>query len=126
MERFKIKVLYEDIECVLNMNGCLCKPFKVTQGIRQGCSMSGMLYTISIEPMLQNVLLLMVWFYLILARFILSACADDIIVIVRNQEEVRKLGKLVETFGKVSTLSVARRVKLEEGRLKVPGSLSRR
>ena len=51
----KIKVLYENIESVLKINGGLCKPFNVQRGIRQGCAMSGMLYSLSIEPRLQNV-----------------------------------------------------------------------
>ena len=51
----KIKVLYENIESVLKINGGLCKPFNVQRGIRQGCSMLGMLYSLSIEPRLQNV-----------------------------------------------------------------------
>lgn len=42
----KIMVLYEDIERVLKINGHLCKPFKVTRGIRQGCPLSDMLYAL--------------------------------------------------------------------------------
>lgn len=44
-------VLYKDIESVLKTNDCLCKPFKVTRGIR----LSGMLYALSIEPVLNRV-----------------------------------------------------------------------
>ena len=39
----------------VKINGSLCKPFKTERGIRQGCSMSGMLYSLSIEAMLHNV-----------------------------------------------------------------------
>ena len=38
-----IKVIYGDIESVLKVNGGLSAPFKVCRGIRQGCSLSGML-----------------------------------------------------------------------------------
>ncbi|KAJ4926953.1 hypothetical protein JOQ06_014695 [Pogonophryne albipinna] len=37
----KIKVMYVNIESVLKINGGLSRPFNVTRGIRQGCSMSG-------------------------------------------------------------------------------------
>ncbi|KAF7647898.1 hypothetical protein LDENG_00165020 [Lucifuga dentata] len=47
-----IKVLYHDIESVMKINGGLSTPFKVKRGIRQGCALSGMLYAISIEPLL--------------------------------------------------------------------------
>lgn len=41
----KIKVLYKDIESMLKINGGLCSPFKVLRGVRQGCSLSGILYS---------------------------------------------------------------------------------
>lgn len=50
----KIQVLYNDIESVLKVNGGLSAPFRVCPGIRQGCSLSGMLYSIAIEPFLHN------------------------------------------------------------------------
>ncbi|KAK3529415.1 hypothetical protein QTP70_031134, partial [Hemibagrus guttatus] len=43
-----IKVLYSEIKSVLKVNGGLCAPFKVLRGIRQGCALSGMLYTLAI------------------------------------------------------------------------------
>lgn len=46
-----IKVLYQDIESVLKVNGGLSGPFKISHGIRQGCALSGMLYAMSIEPL---------------------------------------------------------------------------
>ncbi len=42
-----IQVLYNDIESVLRVNGGLCAPFKVCCGVRQGCSLSGILYTLA-------------------------------------------------------------------------------
>lgn len=47
-----LKVLCNEVESVLKMNGDLCAPFKVFRGIRQGCALSGMLYTLAIEPLL--------------------------------------------------------------------------
>ena len=79
----KIKVLYKDIESVLKINGGLCKPFKVTRGIRQGCSMSFIdgLFLSESNTHLN-----------------LSAYADDISVIVRNQEDVKVLENIVENI----------------------------
>ena len=50
----KIHVLYSDIESVLKINGGLSAPFKVGRGVRQGCSLSGMLYSMAIEPLLHK------------------------------------------------------------------------
>lgn len=51
----KIKVLYSDIESVLKFNGSLCAPFRVHRGVRQGCAMLGMLYALSLEPLLNKI-----------------------------------------------------------------------
>jgi hypothetical protein len=39
----------------LKVNGGLSAPIKVCRGTRQGCSLSGMLYSIAIEPLLNNI-----------------------------------------------------------------------
>ncbi len=49
-----IKVMYCDVESILKINGDLCSPFKVLRGVRQGCALSGMLYTLTIEPLLNK------------------------------------------------------------------------
>ena len=41
-----------DIARVLKMNGGLSTPFEIQRGVRQGCSLSGMLYSVAIEPLL--------------------------------------------------------------------------
>ena len=46
-----IKVLYQDVESELKINRGLSAPFKVCRGVRQGCSLPGMLYSMSIEPL---------------------------------------------------------------------------
>jgi hypothetical protein len=128
----KMKVLYEDIESVLKINGGLCKPFKTERGIRQGCSMSGMLYSLSIEPMLHNVRVFIDGLFLpdISSHFISSAYADDIINFITNQEDINKR-KIVDTFGKISAAKVnwAKSEALAVGRWsaglpQLPGGLS--
>lgn len=49
-----VKVLYCGVESVLKINGDLCSPFGVYRGVRQGCALSGMLYTLAIEPLLNK------------------------------------------------------------------------
>ncbi|KAJ4948663.1 hypothetical protein JOQ06_020193, partial [Pogonophryne albipinna] len=50
----KIQVLYRDIESVLKINGSLCAPFEAQRGVRQGCSLSRMLYSLAIELFLHR------------------------------------------------------------------------
>ena len=104
----KTMVLYEGIESVLKINGGLCRPFDVGRGVRQGCSMSGMLYALAIEPMLHNVRVFIDGLFLpgFNTGFNLSAYADDIIVMVKDQKDVQVLGDIVEKFGRISAAKV--------------------
>ena len=47
-----IKSLYEGAESLIKVCGSLTTPFSFNKGIRQGCPLSGLLYTIAIEPLL--------------------------------------------------------------------------
>ena len=96
-----IQVLYQDIESVLKINGGLSAPFKVCRGVRQGCPLSGMLYSLSIEPMLCKIRENIDGLFLngFKRNHILSAYADDIIVIIKNRMKLKKLKTLSETLG---------------------------
>lgn len=115
MERFgfsagfiaRIRVLYSDIESLLKFNGSLCAPFRMHRGIRQGCALSGMLYALSLEPLLCKIRssidgLVLPGFK---GNIVLSVYADDVIVLVKNQREVDALVFLTNLF---NTLSSAR------------------
>uniref|UniRef100_A0A674MKT3 Reverse transcriptase domain-containing protein n=1 Tax=Takifugu rubripes TaxID=31033 RepID=A0A674MKT3_TAKRU len=116
MERFgfspgfiaMIRVLYCDIESMLKFNGSLCAPFRVRRGVRQGCALSGMLYALSLEPLLSRVRanvdgLFLPSFY---RKIVLSAYADDLIVMVRSQRDVDVLSNLTVLFNRLSAARV--------------------
>lgn len=44
-----IRLLYNDATCMIKIAGGLSVPVKVNRGIRQGCPLSGQLYSISLE-----------------------------------------------------------------------------
>jgi len=81
----KLKALYCDVESLLNVNGDLCAPFSVFRGIRQGCALSGMLYSLTIEPLLQKFRadLKGVTIPNCEKVFKLSAYADDIVIFIK-------------------------------------------
>ncbi len=92
-----IKILYSDIERVIKINGGLCAPFKVSRGIRQGCSLSGMLYSLVIEPLLQAIWKNLDGFRVPLCdvNFCLSAYADDLIIMINEQSDIHVLSNLI-------------------------------
>jgi len=102
-----IKVLYDDIESILKINGGLSATFNVGRGIRQGCSMSGMLYSIALEPMLNQIRESICGFKYDSAITVkLSAYADDLIVLVNDQQDFNRLTEIFENFGKISSSRV--------------------
>ncbi|XP_063765417.1 transposon TX1 uncharacterized 149 kDa protein [Eleginops maclovinus] len=104
----KIQVLYRDIESVLKINGRLCAPFKAERGVRQGCSLSGMLYSLAIEPLLHNLRSKLHGFSFPGCDHVLklSAYADDVMVIVKTQQDINALTDTVGVFSKLSSARV--------------------
>jgi hypothetical protein len=103
-----IRVLYSEVESVLKVNGGLSAPFSIGRGIRQGCSVSGMLYSIAIEPLLCRLRKEMRGVRVVdgIAPFLLSAYADDVIVAIREDSDVQALTHIVELYGKISSSKV--------------------
>lgn len=103
-----IQTLYCNVESVLKINGALCAPFSVKRGVRQGCSLSGMLYALAIEPLLCQLRSKLSGFIVPScdAVFKISAYADDIVVMVTGQKDVDMLTELSNLFGLISSARV--------------------
>lgn len=103
-----IRVLYQDVESVLKINGSLSAPFKIKRGIRQGCALSGMLYALAIEPLLVKIRERIEGWTIPCsgANFKLSAYADDIIVLVKGQSDLDLLKEIIDNFGVISSAKV--------------------
>ncbi|KAJ4946299.1 hypothetical protein JOQ06_023967, partial [Pogonophryne albipinna] len=104
----KIKVLYNKIESVLKFNGGLCAPFRVCRGVRQGCALSGMLYALSLEPLLNKIRSKLQGLFLpgFGGGMVLSAYADDIIVFIRDKKDTDILVDIVRDFSSASAARV--------------------
>lgn len=104
----KIQVLYRDIASILKVNGGLAAPFNVERGVRQGCSLSGMLYSIAIEPLLHKLRreLNGVVFNGCPAVFKLSAYADDVILMVNTQKDIDIIKANVGLFNEMSSAKI--------------------
>nr|BAC82605.1 pol-like protein [Tetraodon nigroviridis] len=118
MERFgfrtsfiaKIQALYGGIESVLKLsfNGSLCAPFRACRGVRQGCALSGMLYALSLEPLLCKIRSSIAGFVLpgFNKNIVLSAYADDVVILTQNQSDVDVLSRLTDSFNVLSSARV--------------------
>lgn len=103
-----IRALYSDCESILKINGDLCAPFKVLRGIRQGCPLSGMLYTLAIEPLLIQLRAKMQGVSLPDSAFSfkLSAYADDVAILVSSQRDVDIMVNVFNDFNRLSSSKV--------------------
>lgn len=103
-----VRVLYNDIESILKINGGLSAPFKVQRGVRQGCSLSGMLYSLAIEPLLSRLRRSLSGVTLPGCEtvFKLSAYADDVVIITEKQEDIDTLVESINEFGVMSSAKI--------------------
>lgn len=96
----RIKVLYSNIESVLKVNDSLCAPFRAHKGVQQGCALSGLLYALSLEPLLHKLRSTVCGLFLpgFLKNVILSAYADHLVVFIRDQQDMTVLTDITRPF----------------------------
>ncbi len=104
----RIKLLYTGATCMIKMGGGLSIPINVKRGIRQGCPLSGQLYSIVIEPLLCKLRreLMGLQINTLNCSIKLSAYADDVTVIIRDQSDIQVLKQALEFYGKASSAVV--------------------
>ncbi|KAI2646964.1 Transposon Tf2-9 polyprotein [Labeo rohita] len=80
----------------------------VQRGIRQGCPLSGMLYSLAFEPLLQKLRSVLRGVILPGSNIPLklSAYADDLVVIVDNQKDIDMLTDILDQYGMISSARV--------------------
>lgn len=105
-----IKLLYNNATCMIKMAGGLSVPVKVQRGIRQGCPLSGQLYSLVIEPLLCKLREKLTGLQTNVLNcndcVKISAYADDITVVLRNGYDVQVLKDILLSYGKASSAKV--------------------
>lgn len=105
----KVKVLYGDVESVLKINGGLCTPFKVCGDVRQGCSLTRNVvfncYRTAVASLEEKIFV--VYFLTTCKNSIcLSAYADDVVVLINGQNDVKVVMDVLEDFRMISSAKV--------------------
>ena len=105
-----LSLLYTDACFLVKVGGGLSCPVRVGRGIRQGCPISGQLYSLVIEPLLCRLRARLTGLRLpgLPQRppLVLSAYADDISVLIRNQGDVDNLTESLTLYQKASSAKV--------------------
>ncbi|KAK6165076.1 hypothetical protein SNE40_023679 [Patella caerulea] len=101
-----VRLLYSDISSSVLINGFISDPFPVTRSVRQGCSLSPLLYVLVLEPFL-----IKIRNDLLINGLKLPGCseearvvayADDVTGVCVDSESVKRLLEIYELFGKGS------------------------
>uniref|UniRef100_A0A8D3BRM1 Reverse transcriptase domain-containing protein n=1 Tax=Scophthalmus maximus TaxID=52904 RepID=A0A8D3BRM1_SCOMX len=107
-----VGVLYRDAQCLVKMGAGLSRPIPVKRGIRQGCPLSGQLYSLAIEPLLcmlrKRLSGLTVPGSLGLDQDFpaLSVYADDVNILVSNQQDVQNVQDTLSLYERASSARV--------------------
>lgn len=105
-----MKLLYHDVSCVVKVKGGLTRPVPVKRGIRQGCPISGLLYSIAIEPLLAwlggKVSGLSLPGLFNHTPVIVSAYADDVNVFLKDEKDISMLKQGLQLFEDASSAKV--------------------
>ena len=105
-----VNLLYAGASCMVKVGGGLSCPIPVERGIRQGCPISGQLYSLAIEPMLCFLRAKLTDFsvpgVMKGPMIALSAYADDLTVFITGAEDVKVLSNALKVFEGASSARV--------------------
>ena len=104
-----VGLLYRGAECLVKVGGGLSRPIPVQRGIRQGCPISGQLYSLVIEPLLCRLRSRLSGLTLPGTQFsplVVSAYADDLNVFIADQRDVAALQDSLAVYEKASSARV--------------------
>ncbi len=105
-----IKLLYAGASCMIKVAGGLSLPVNIHRGIRQGCPLSGQLYSLVIEPLLCRLRTQLTGLEVNTLNgkhsFKLSAYADDVTVLIKNNSDVQCIKNALVCYGKASSAKV--------------------
>lgn len=85
---------------MVKVGGTLSRPIPILRGIRQGCPLSGQLYSLAVEPLLFKLP------GFSLDSVSLSAYADDITVVVNHIQDIKCLSEVLILYEKASSAKV--------------------
>lgn len=83
-------------------NGRLTPPIVIGRSVRQGCPLSAILFAFALEPLLCGFRQRLLGLSFDGHRFCCTAYADDVVICVRNVDEVRAALSWVATYGEAS------------------------
>lgn len=104
-----IQLLFIGVSCMVKVVGGLSRAILVSRGIRQGCPLSGQLYSIAIEPLLFIIRKTLTGLSIPTvpqhSRAIITAYAD-VTVFVNDNNDIKALSRLLDLYERASSEKV--------------------
>ena len=101
-----IRILYSNAESLVKVCGSLITPFPFEKGIRQGCPLLGLLYSISIEPFLHTLRRQVNQNGLRLPESnkfdVVTAYADDVTIFITSDDGFNTFNHVYDMFSRAS------------------------
>ena len=103
-----IRIFLTDLTAQLNLNGSLSDPISVKCGIRQGCSLSMLLFLIGIEPLTKKILASskIQGISIGISSLKVSHYADDLTLFISSPQSFPAVREIIEEFSSYSGLKI--------------------
>ena len=103
-----VTLLYNHIFSLIKVNDGLCLPLRIGRGIRQGCPLSGILYSLCMESLLIRLRSSLMGFPVTPSEepVIVSAYADDVCVAVRSNNDITMLFECLHVYSQACTTQI--------------------
>ena len=101
-----IRNIYSGDEACLKIDGKVNKSFRITQGVRQGCVLSPLLFNIFMAGLAKNLSASDSGLKLDSKKINSLFWADDIVLLSENQSDLEKLLKMVSEYCNTNKLTI--------------------
>ncbi|KAJ4437581.1 hypothetical protein ANN_17726 [Periplaneta americana] len=101
-----ISSLYDSAYSKIQVNGFFTKRIPIASSVRQGCPLSMCLFAIGIEPLIRMSHNILQAGRATCNMFTIRAYADDVVILLRDEDECTKLPQILHTYSMASCAQI--------------------
>ena len=98
--------IYDNVQCSVRVNGRLTEWFKVGCGLKQGCSLSSMLFNLYINDLIENINALNMGIDIDGQKIGMLVYADDVVLLTETEDELQYLLNELNRWCDINKLEV--------------------
>ncbi|KAJ4451297.1 hypothetical protein ANN_02758 [Periplaneta americana] len=101
-----VRSLYDNANSKIQVNGFFTKRISIASSVRQGCPLSMCLFAIGIEPLIRMSHNILQTGRATCSMFTIRVYADDVVILLRNEEECTKSPQILQTYSNASCAQI--------------------